>query len=100
MAPAQGFEPQSAESESAVLPLNEAGIGQGGVSRTRTPGFQGRATSAIFHPVIGARGRIRTPIFNSNYGSPVRSRRRLRAHGAASGFRSRFAWLRTMSPSH
>ena len=34
----------------------------------------------------GAHGRIRTPIFNSDYVSPVRSRRRLRARiGAASG---------------
>ena len=34
----------------------------------------------------GAHGRIRTRIFNSDYGSPVRSRRRLRARvGAATG---------------
>ena len=42
--------------------------------------FQGRRITKLSHSLFGgAHGRTRTRIFNSDYGSPVRSRRRLRA---------------------
>jgi hypothetical protein len=48
----------------------------------------------------GARRRIRTPIFNSSYGSPVRSRRRLCAHlKGHPRLRGRWSRLRVSNPS-
>ena len=46
----------------------------------------------------GAHGVSRTRIFTSDYGSPVRSRRRVRAHGTTSGSRSRVSALRGPRP--
>src|SRR5215208_6402033 len=46
----------------------------------------------------GAHGVTRTRIFTSVYGSPVRSRRRVRAHGTTSGVRSRVSALRELHP--
>ena len=61
--------------------------------------FQGRRITKLSHSLFGgAHGRTRTSIFNSDYGSPVRSRRRLRARGRAGGPRSRVPILRGSYP--
>jgi hypothetical protein len=66
----------------------------------RPPRSKRGALPHELHPVMsaGAHGRTRTRIFNSDYGSPVRSRRRLRARGRAGGPRSRVTILRGSYP--
>lgn len=62
MAPADGIEPPLPRSERSVLPLNEAGNGQGERNRTSATAFQVRDSTIELHPVIGLPDRTRTCI--------------------------------------